>query len=672
MTLLAWSMPAGAGAAGGEPVYGPERVLPTLPAPIIGAEGIAADAGGHTYAIDGDRVLELPAGASGLTAEQALPFTGLSQPGGLAVDAAGNVYVADTGNARVVELDAGGTVQRVLPFSGLQAPNALAVDAEGDVYVTDRSAALELPAGSSTSTVLAFGSGIFPTGIAADSKGDVYIVNGGSAGDVEELAAGASSPTPVAGVNGRSVAVGPHDELYIGGNDGVEELPPRSGSGFPDSPLPLAGLTNVTGVAATARGLYVADVGGSVYFQPADSTPPAGESLLPFTGSAPGAPTSVAADGDGSVYEVLSGHVVVQPVVGSADAARLVPIIGYADSVVADGAGNVYANVGDDPSSASTIAQWHVGAATGATRYEQNDRLGPIAADARGDVFWTETHNGPFADIGTAFRLGAGLDTAQALPFPSIHDPTGLVASPGGDLYVSSDGGIVRLLRAGAASSSIVPFAVPALQLGVDQLGDVYGTTDRGVELLPAGACQADAVPLSFTSVVKQEGIAVDPRGDVFVGDSGAHRVAMLPAVGTTPVPACPLRVSGFRLRANGTGKPSLRFTLISTSARAIRTVTITLPGGKLRFARGKRLRRGLKLRTRQIRHPAFRVSHHRGQQLTITLKRAARRLSLNFGHGAIFLSPTPGVIYGEGSTTIAVTGRSGRTIPLSVPTLSR
>jgi DNA-binding beta-propeller fold protein YncE len=36
-----------------------------------------------------------------------LPFTGLFVPKGVAVDAAGNVYVVDSGNRRVVKLPAG-------------------------------------------------------------------------------------------------------------------------------------------------------------------------------------------------------------------------------------------------------------------------------------------------------------------------------------------------------------------------------------------------------------------------------------------------------------------------------------------------------------------------------------------------------------------------------------
>jgi len=50
-----------------------------------------------------------------------LPFTGLSAPNGVAVDSAGNLYVADGLNGQVVKLPAGSSAQVELPFTGLKA-----------------------------------------------------------------------------------------------------------------------------------------------------------------------------------------------------------------------------------------------------------------------------------------------------------------------------------------------------------------------------------------------------------------------------------------------------------------------------------------------------------------------------------------------------------------------
>jgi DNA-binding beta-propeller fold protein YncE len=78
----------------------------------------------------------------------ALPFTGLNYPVSVAVDSAGNVYVSDSPNNRVVKLAAGSSTQTVLPFTGLVQPTAVAVDTAGNLYVIDsHSRVLKLAAG---------------------------------------------------------------------------------------------------------------------------------------------------------------------------------------------------------------------------------------------------------------------------------------------------------------------------------------------------------------------------------------------------------------------------------------------------------------------------------------------------------------------------------------------
>ena len=98
--------------------------------------------------VDNNRVLKLAAGSATQTV---LPFTGLNSPAGVAVDAAGNLYVTDEGNNRVLKLAAGSATQSVLPFTGLNGPGGVAVDAAGNLYVTDsaNNRVLKLAAGSS-------------------------------------------------------------------------------------------------------------------------------------------------------------------------------------------------------------------------------------------------------------------------------------------------------------------------------------------------------------------------------------------------------------------------------------------------------------------------------------------------------------------------------------------
>jgi DNA-binding beta-propeller fold protein YncE len=67
-----------------------------------------------------------------------------SQPRGIAIDAAGGLYIVDGGNTRLQHFDAAGTFDRTLadgvlaPFpSGAGGAGGLALDAEGNLYVAD-------------------------------------------------------------------------------------------------------------------------------------------------------------------------------------------------------------------------------------------------------------------------------------------------------------------------------------------------------------------------------------------------------------------------------------------------------------------------------------------------------------------------------------------------------
>ena len=106
--------------------------------------GVAVDPAGNVYVADSANNRVVEANPSGAASQLVLSgiTPGLSIPYGLGVDAMGNVYIADSANSRVVELTSSG-VASVLSTPGLPSPSSLSnlygvtVDASGNVYIPD-------------------------------------------------------------------------------------------------------------------------------------------------------------------------------------------------------------------------------------------------------------------------------------------------------------------------------------------------------------------------------------------------------------------------------------------------------------------------------------------------------------------------------------------------------
>jgi sugar lactone lactonase YvrE len=210
--------------------------------------------------------------------------------------------------------------------------------------------------------------------------------------------------------------------------------------------------------------------------------------------------------------------------------------------------------------------------------------LGPIAADAAGDVFFPpsdvsdgsfELGEEPVGDTSSGWNgpvyLG-GFDDLFGF-HPTDFVPVGLAADAAGDVFVADfDSGrgaanYVRVLELPASTSTgpagcvwtagsvaTLPTCVysPGSELGlvpaekvvgtgfqlstysvglaVDDQGDVFvaGTPDTVVEL-PAGGGPQVPVASGFNGATS---LAVDSLGDLFVDDSGNNRVVEVPAAG--------------------------------------------------------------------------------------------------------------------------------------------
>ena len=102
-----------------------------------------------------------PAGAQNVVT---LPV-GFLSPVGVAVDAHGNIFIADTGNNAIKEIPAGGGDAQAVALafgagSNFNAPVGVVVDAAGNLFVTDSDALKEIPAAGGYTTVTTLQTGV--------------------------------------------------------------------------------------------------------------------------------------------------------------------------------------------------------------------------------------------------------------------------------------------------------------------------------------------------------------------------------------------------------------------------------------------------------------------------------------------------------------------------------
>ena len=162
-----------------------------LPSPDLDLHGLvlALDAAGDVYGVNGGGVdpgggccvpVHVVKSAPGSDTPTVLPFTGVDGMGGMAVDAAGNLYVGEGNAERVLKLAAGASEPTVLPFNDIEGLTDVAVDSGGTVYAVDakHKRVLRLAPGSDTATALPFTGLEHPVRVAVDSAQNVYVLDG--------------------------------------------------------------------------------------------------------------------------------------------------------------------------------------------------------------------------------------------------------------------------------------------------------------------------------------------------------------------------------------------------------------------------------------------------------------------------------------------------------------
>ena len=220
-------------------------------------EGVAADALGNVYIADTlDNAIRkvTPDGVITTLAGTGTPgYSGdggpanvarLTLPRGVAVDSAGNVYVADSGNNQVRRIDARGTITTVDTGGSLSDPRGVAVDRAGSIYIADTGNRVvrRVSPGALVTTIAGNGTCCYsgdgglaldaqlnqPWGVAADASGNVYVAD--PANNAVRMLAPVSAGIAVTAVTNAAsnlasaVAPGEMVVLYGAGLGGVQTV----------------------------------------------------------------------------------------------------------------------------------------------------------------------------------------------------------------------------------------------------------------------------------------------------------------------------------------------------------------------------------------------------------------------------------------------------------------
>ena len=507
-----------------------------LSALLTQAEGIAVDQGGNVYIADaGDhRVRKITADGTiqTLAGNGVAGFAGdggpaaaalLNQPYGVAVDPAGNVYIADLGNARVRKISVDGTIETIagggasVPGAAISAPainsqllepRNVAVDPDGTLYISDFAAnsvykvspggALSLLAGSGNAgfsgdgSLATLGQLKAPAGIASDKNGNIYVADSGN-NRVRKISQGLiSSVYSVVAPTGLAISSG--GTLYI-----------AAPSYFGTISKGIAGLTPAMDVAIDPSGNIYASEGQFV------RKVIAGGAVVLIAGS--GASRTFGGDG------------------GQATAARLHTPAG----VAVDSAGNTYiadsANHRIRRISAAGIISTFAGTGDAgskgdngsATLAQLNDPQS-VALDSAGNLYIADTGNNALRKI----TPGGVISTVST----QLNGPSYVAVAPDQSIYIA-DTGNNRLVR---FTSSPVPSTVTQLlaptAVAIDPQGDVFATGQTNLlKLTPAGSL---AVKLDGLNAPR--GLAVMRDGSVLIAESGANLIRRVSPSGAVSV----------------------------------------------------------------------------------------------------------------------------------------
>ncbi len=527
----------------------------SMSAPVSAQYIVASSPTSLIYTVAGD-------GTAGYSGDGGpAPLADLNGSQGSALDGAGNLYIADTGNNRIRKVAAGtGAITTVAGtgisgYSGdggpatsaqLNFPFSVALDSAGNLYIADSSNNVirEVAAGTGIISTVA-GNGVAgysgdngaatgaelyaPYGIALDSAANLYIADAGN-NRIRKVAAGSGTITTVAG-NG------------IWG---------YSGDG---GPATAASLSSPHGVSVDHAGnLYIADTENNIIRKVAASngiiTTVAGYALNQY-GNYPGGfsgdggpatqaqlfePYAVTVDSAGNLYIADTYNSAIRKVTASTG------IINTVAGNTAPGDGYLCSSLSGDGGPATSAALCYPEA---------------IALDSAGNLYLAQ---GSRSRISIVTAAGNPPSTATAAPAFSIApgtyaSPQTVIitdATPGASIYVTMDGTAPSTISPGyngpiniSGTVTVNAIAVAPGSLQSPPVAAAYTITSPPVAVISTVAgngvqgFSGAGGPATSAEIAGAKGVALDGAGNLYIADALNYVVWMVSAkMGTISVVA--------------------------------------------------------------------------------------------------------------------------------------
>ena len=529
--------------------------------------GVALDGAGNLYIADwfnqrirkvdtdGDISTVAGTGTAGFSGDGgAATSAQLDNPYGVAVDGASNLYIADDNNNRIRKVDSSGNISTVAGtgtagYSGdggaatsaqLDNPYVVALDGAGNLYIADGGnhrirkvnsagvistvagngmAGFGGDGGAATSALLNF-----PIDVAPDALGNLYIAEW-----VNNRIRKVDSDGVISTVAGREQLSNPQDvalddsgNLYIAdmGNHRIHKVDSAgvistvagsgtAGFGGDGGAATAAQLNQPRGVAPDGAGnLYIADSNnqrirkvdsdGNISTVAGDGMIGSGGDGGPATAARLGYPLGVALDGAGNLYIAESGN----------NRVRKVDTAGVISTVAGDG---TYGFGGDG------------GAATAAQLQDPYD----VVLDGAGNLYIADRSDRRIRKVDTAGVIStvAGDGTSGfsgdggAAMAAQLSSPSGVALDGAGNLYIGDqDNQRIRKIA-----------TVPGFSAGILSTGMI--TTVAGDGAQGYGGDGGAAVAAQLNQPI---GVALDGAGNLYIADGGNNRIRK---VGPPPPP---------------------------------------------------------------------------------------------------------------------------------------